>query len=227
MNLTKKVTGIVIFGVVLSMLLPQLITNVTSKSLKSEVQTSKTSSQTNKSEIAMNTKKDSAVPTETKEENPVEEVKEEIVEPEQPAPEPVEEQTPIVYDNMTMQELADKLNRSLNSTLSGTGMTFANLAVSLGIDPYLSLAIVLEETGCSYNCSAAVNNKNNVGGMMGSGGLLSFESLDAGITAFMNNLKKNYYDQGLTTAEAMNSKYAASTTWSGKINNYIEKIKSA
>lgn len=225
MNLNKKVTGIVIFGVVLSLVLPHLITNLTSKSLKEKkAHLVNSSSKASSDSIAVNTKKDSAVPTPQQSTQP-EEVKEEApVEVQQPQT-VQEEVKPIVYDGMTLDELAQKLDRSLKSTLSGKGMTFASLAIDLGIDPYLSLAIVLEETGCNYNCSAAVNNKNNVGGMMGSGGLLSFESLDAGISAFMNNLKKNYYDQGLTTAETINGKYASSTSWSGKINNYIEKIR--
>ena len=43
----------------------------------------------------------------------------------------------------------------------------------------------------------------------------------------MNNLKKNYYDKGLTTPEAMNKKYAASQTWAQKVHHYINKIKAA
>ena len=60
----------------------------------------------------------------------------------------------IVYDNMTLDELAEKLNRSLNSTLSGQGYTFASYAVEQNIDPYLSVAIVLHETGCKWTCSS-------------------------------------------------------------------------
>lgn len=227
MNLTKKVTSIVVFGVVLSLVLPSIITMATTKSLKNanKVQTSKTNEKS-KNSIAMK-EKDEAVPVQTEEvQEVVEETPQEEV-AEEPIDQPVVEDQPVVYDGMTREQLGEKLDRSLNSTLSGKGMTFANLAVDLGIDPYLSLAIVLEETGCNSNCSSAVNSKNNVGGMMGSGGLLSFESLDAGISAFMNNLKSNYYDKGLTTSEAMNSKYAASTSWSSKVNNYIEKIKNA
>ena len=41
------------------------------------------------------------------------------------------------------------------------------------------------------------------------------------------NIKHNYYDHGLTTAEKMNSKYAASTTWAEKVNKYIEKIRAS
>ena len=63
----------------------------------------------------------------------------------------IEEQTVepvIVYDGLTKEELVDKLNRNLNSTLSGTGEIFANYAIEYGIDPYLAVAIVLHETGC-------------------------------------------------------------------------------
>ena len=54
-----------------------------------------------------------------------------------------------------------------------------------------------------------------------------FNSLDDGIYSFMNNLKENYYDKGLTTPEQMNKKYATSKAWAGKIHHYINKIKAA
>lgn len=133
----------------------------------------------------------------------------------------------IVYENMTLGELSDKLDRSLNDTLSGQGLTFATLATDLGVDPYLAVAIVMHETGCKWTCSSAVNYKHNVGGMMGSNGLLEFNSLEEGIEAYMNNLYKNYVSQGLTTADAMASKYAASPTWASKVNTYINELKAA
>ena len=131
----------------------------------------------------------------------------------------------VVYENLTLGQLADKLDRSLNSTLEGQGLTFASYAVDLGVDPYLAVAIVLHETGCKWTCSGAVNNYYNVGGMMGSGGLLHFNSLEEGIDAYMNNLYNNYVSKGLTTADLMASKYAASPTWASKVNSYINEIK--
>ena len=133
----------------------------------------------------------------------------------------------VVYNGMTLGDLSKKLNRSLNSTLSNKGYTFAKYATEYGVDPYLVTAIALHETGCNWTCSSAVRNKNNVGGMMGKGGLLTFSSLDEGIRQFILNIKKNYYNSGLTTPEAMNSKYAASTTWAAQVNSYINKIKAA
>ena len=132
----------------------------------------------------------------------------------------------IVYDNMTIDELSQKLEKSLNSNLKGKGKLFATYSIELGLDPYLALAIVLHETGCSYSCSTLVKTHNNLGGLKGSNGkYMSFNTLDEGIRGYLNILYKNYYSKGLTTPELMNPKYAASTTWSSKVNWYIQKIK--
>lgn len=132
----------------------------------------------------------------------------------------------IVYDNMTMEELSEKLEKSMNSSLKGKGELFASYSIELGLDPYLALAIVLHETGCSYSCSSLVKTHNNLGGLKGSNGkYLYFNTLDEGIKGYLDILYKNYYSKGLTTPELMNSRYAASTTWASKVNWYIEKIK--
>jgi len=137
----------------------------------------------------------------------------------------------IVYDNMTMEELGAKLDRSLKSTLSGYGLAFANLSIQYGVDPYVAVAISLLETGCYHGvCSALTSQCNNVGGMKGSpgcggGSYERFETLESGIEAFILNLSKNYYQVGLTTVEQIGKKYAESNTWSTKVNNYISKIK--
>jgi hypothetical protein len=139
----------------------------------------------------------------------------------------VVKQEAIVYDGLTMTQLVEKLNKNLNDTLKGKGNIYAKYAISYGVDPYLAVAISLHETGCNDTCSNLVKTKNNVGGMMGSSGALSFATLDEGIEKFIKNLKVNYYDYGLTTPELMNPKYAASTTWAVKVNKYIEKIKAS
>ena len=138
----------------------------------------------------------------------------------------------IVYDGLTKQQLVDKINRNLNSTISGKGEMFVDYALELGIDPYLALAIVLHETGCTWDCSYLVKYCNNVGGQQGSpgcdgGAYAAFDSLDEGIAAFMYNLYNNYYAYGLTTPETINPKYASSTTWATSINNYINRIKAS
>lgn len=135
-----------------------------------------------------------------------------------------------VYNNMTMKELEKKLNKSLNSTLSNTGNLFAKYSIKYGVDPYLAVAIALHETGCKWECSTLVKQCNNVGGQKGSpgcggGAYQSFSTLEEGIHGFIYNIYNNYYKHGLNTPELMNRKYAASTTWSTKVNSYITSIK--
>lgn len=133
----------------------------------------------------------------------------------------------VVYDNMTMEELASKLDRSLKNELSGKGYLYASYSLEKGVDPYLAVAISLEETGCNYNCSSLVKTCNNVGGMKGSGcgSYGRFPTLDDGIRAFIDNISRNYVAYGLTTADTMNSKYAENPAWSTNVNNYIARIK--
>lgn len=90
--------------------------------------------------------------------------------------------------------------------MKGTGDIFASVGAKYGIDPALLAAIAVHETG--NGTSNAVKNKNNVGGMMGKNGLMTFSSLEEGIEKMASNLKRNYIDKGLTTIEAIQKKYA-------------------
>lgn len=145
---------------------------------------------------------------------------EEVVEPE------------IVYDGLTLDELAAKLDRNLNSNISGYGMVFATKSLDLGLDPYLAVSIMLLETGCKWNCSYLMRECNNVGGMKGNPGCAGgsykrFDTLEEGIDAFLNNLYYNYYAKGYTTPEQIGVRYAESKTWPSKVNYYINEIKNS
>lgn len=147
------------------------------------------------------------------------------------ATEDVEEQKKIVYDGMTLDELAAKLDRYLASDLKGKGYLYASHSLEIGIDPYLAVAISMHETGCKWGCSTLVKQCNNVGGQKASpscngGSYKYYPTLDEGIIGFMDNIKRNYYDYGLTTPEAMNRKYAADPNWAKVVNKTIEQIKS-
>lgn len=132
-----------------------------------------------------------------------------------------------VFDGLTMEELIDKLNRNLSSDLSNMGYAYANYSIELGVDPYLAVAVSMHETGCTWNCSYLAKTCHNVGGQKGSGcgEYAAFDTMEDGIYAFIANIKRNYVDYGLMTADEMNPKYAEDPTWSMKVNNYIEKIK--
>lgn len=154
-----------------------------------------------------------------------EEIKEETTEEEiEETPSRVE-----VFDNLTMEELTDKLNRILSSDLSGMGAYFAENSIELGVDPYLAVGIAMHETGCTWNCSELTKKCNNVGGQKGEGcgAYKAYDTLEDGIYGFILNIKNNYVDYGLYTADEMNPKYAEDPEWSYKVNKYIEKIKNS
>ncbi len=142
---------------------------------------------------------------------------------------------PVVFEGMTLNQLGEKLNHSLNSTISGYGPLIASKAVELGMDPYLSVAIILHETGCKWNCSYLVQACHNVGGQKGGpscngGAFKSYPTMEEGIIGYMDNLYNNYYAQGLTSAEAIAQKYVGTSDWPSwveKVNNYISSIRAA
>ena len=139
----------------------------------------------------------------------------------------IKEEKIIVYENMTYEELVDKLNRTLSSDLTGMGYAYATYSLELGVDPYLAVAISMHETGCTWNCSYLLKACNNVGGQKGEGcgEYKAYDTLEEGIYGFILNIKNKYIDYGLLTAEQMNPKYAEDPMWASKVNKYIEKIR--
>lgn len=131
-----------------------------------------------------------------------------------------------VYQGMTMEELGAKLNRSLGGILAGHGNTIAEHSLKVGADPYVVTAIMMHETG--NGTSGIANSCYNFGGQKGSGcgAWKRYNSVDEGLTGMIDNLYNNYYAHGLTTVEAIGSRYAESGTWPSMIHMYIERIKS-
>ncbi|MBQ2640232.1 MAG: glucosaminidase domain-containing protein [Bacilli bacterium] len=135
-----------------------------------------------------------------------------------------------VYENMTMDELANKLNRSLSNEMSGKGLLIANKCIELGVDPFIATAIMLHETGCSQgSCSHIARTCHNFGGQKGSGcgAYQAYPSVDEGIVGMITNLYNNFYSRGLNTVETIGPRYAESPVWSMRINSYVGKLKAA
>lgn len=138
-----------------------------------------------------------------------------------------------VYEGMTIEELSDKLNRSLGTSyLQGKGNIIATKCIELGVDPYVATAIMLHETGCRYKCSNLVVKCNNVGGQKGSpscggGSYKYYASLEDGIVGHIENLYYRYYSRGLNTVETIGPRYAESKTWVSKINWYIDLVRAS
>ena len=133
-----------------------------------------------------------------------------------------------VFDGLTMDELAEKLNRSLgNAVLAGKGYLIASYSLSKGVDPYVVTAIMIHETG--RGTSRMARECNNVAGQKGApscmGSYKGYATIDDGIKGAIDNLYKNYYARGLTTVEAIGPRYAESGTWVSMINGYVNSIR--
>lgn len=133
----------------------------------------------------------------------------------------------IIYDGMSYDEATMHFESKMNGYIDGYGSYFFNKAYNLGVDPYMSLAIMMHETGCKWTCSYIARNCNNFGGMKGAGcgSYQKFKTKEEGIDSFLNNLKYNYIDKGLTTPVAINTIYAENKAWHVTINRYMEELK--
>lgn len=140
-----------------------------------------------------------------------------------------------VYEGMTLQELGEKLNRSLGEdVIAGKGELIASECLNRGVDPYLATAVILHETGCasSNGCSNIAKTCNNFGGQKGSPScngksFKQYDSVDEGLVGMIDNLARNYYEKGLNTPETIGPKYCEGNEWAGKINWFIEKIRNS
>ena len=126
--------------------------------------------------------------------------------------------------------IINKINRYLNSTMKNKGKFIVDYSLKVGIDPYLSTAVMLQESGCAWTCSYLTRVCNNVAGNKGDpgcdgGSYRKFDTIEEGIKFAINKLN-SYYQKGLTTPEEINPYYAEDKTWYKKVNNYITKLKS-
>ena len=116
-----------------------------------------------------------------------------------------------VEDVNKVEEVVDKC------MMDYTSCKIKEVAIREGINDWkIPVAIARHECGYKDNqyLSNAFKNKNNVGGMMyydtttKSSYLMSFDTIDAGVEAFVSNLKRNYFNMGLDTIEKIQPKYA-------------------
>ena len=116
-----------------------------------------------------------------------------------------------VQDVNKVEEVVDKC------MMDYTSCKIKEVAIREGINDWkIPVAIARHECGYKDNqyLSNAFKNKNNVGGMMyydtttKSSYLMSFDTIDDGIEAFVSNLKRNYFNLGLDTIEKIQPKYA-------------------
>ena len=138
-----------------------------------------------------------------------------------------------VYEGQTFEELAARLNRNLGSdVVAGKGELIASECLNKGVDPYITVAIILHETGCGSHCSNLARNCYNFGGQKGKpscngGAFRQFNSVDEGLVGMIDNLSRNYFSIGLNTPETIGPKYCEGNEWAGKINWFVNKIRNS
>ena len=113
----------------------------------------------------------------------------------------------IETQNIPQNQVIEEENNEV-CNLDSTSCKIYTMAKEIGLSEeqtLMSIAISRWETG-NYTSDAFIN-KNNVGGMMCSSGLIIYNTLDEGINAFLTNLKNNYFDIGLDTLEKIQPKY--------------------
>ncbi len=138
-----------------------------------------------------------------------------------------------VYDGLTLEELTDKLNRNLGSDIvAGKGALIATESLNKGVDPYITVAIILHETGCGTKCSNLARYCYNFGGQKGKpscngGAFRQFDTVDEGLVGMIDNLSRNYFALGLNTPETIGPKYCEGNEWAGHISWFVNKIKNS
>ena len=103
------------------------------------------------------------------------------------------------------EKVVKAIANNLKGVFCGKATYIYDTSKQYSVNPMLVTAISKHETG--NGSSYAVTNFNNPGGLMGSKGLLKYDTLEYGIEAMIKNLKANYIDCGLTTIEDIQKKY--------------------
>lgn len=97
------------------------------------------------------------------------------------------------------------IENNLQGAFKGKAPFIYQKSRQYNVNPMLVAAIARHETG--NGSSKAVVELNNPGGLMGSNGLIRFNSLESGIESMVKTLKNLYIDMGLTSIEQIQKKY--------------------
>lgn len=128
---------------------------------------------------------------------------------------------------------AQKLNRLLGGKLKGKGELIEKLCATRNINPLVMGAITMHETG--NGTSVAIQRQNNVGGLMGDNGLMTYSSVDESLKHMADILKRYYIDEGLNSIDAIQKKYCPvgakndpkglNKHWKDGVWSYYNKLK--
>lgn len=131
---------------------------------------------------------------------------------------------------MSVTEIIEKNNESVVERLLNVDNLTIEERIELkchqyGIEPDIPLAIARLETG--HFTSRAFLDGNNVGGLSTNEVPMSFDTLEDGIEAFVQNLAENYFAQGFDTVEEIGKKYCPvnKENWIRIVNQLLEEYE--
>jgi hypothetical protein len=130
-------------------------------------------------------------------------------------------------------KMINAVANNLGGVFTGKSTYIVDKCTNVGISPILVASIMKHETG--NGTSSAVRKKKNPGGSMKStGGLRSYNTLEAGIDYMINNLKNYYIDEGKVTIAqiqkkycpigAKNDPYGTNKYWLPLVSSYYETM---
>lgn len=131
------------------------------------------------------------------------------------------------YENEKIDDIIYKVSRYMNSPLKENASFIVKYSVEKGVNPYLSSAIILHETGCEWKCSYLSRVCNNyAGNKASSGSYRVFSTAEEGIKFAVDKLA-NYYNAGKTTPYEIGPSYAVSSAWPNRVTAYMNKLRNS
>lgn len=163
-----------------------------------------------------------------------------VVMPETPKETPVQETSKQVEPQNTptfeeTTQIETKQEEEYKCTLDEVSCRIKQKSIEYGVGEYANIFIAISKHETGNYTSSAFKNKKNVGGMMCKDGLITYNSLDEGIDAFVKNLANNYIKQGLNTVEKIQPKYCPiddprdvkglNVHWISGVNYYLSQLE--
>lgn len=131
------------------------------------------------------------------------------------------------FDVRTKSDVtAEQLDATFKNELSGCGQYFIEAQKKYGINAEFLAAIAIHESGNGSSLSA--RRKNNFFGLMGSRGILRFDSPQECIDYAANNLTKTdgyYFGRGRYTIRRIGQRYASDKRWPSRIVSTMKRIQ--
>lgn len=111
-----------------------------------------------------------------------------------------------------------------NTALAGIGSSLVAVEQQYQINGLFTLAVARLESG--NGTSRIARDKNNLFGMNAVDGnaynaAFSYPSKHASIMDFGDRMRRNYFNQGLTTLPTINKKYSSSSAWQQKVHSIM------